>query len=45
MMEKCLLQAGFKSCEKKSFMVGGNVDLLKDSPHRSWESLYIEAIH
>jgi hypothetical protein len=45
MMKKCLLNVGFKSCEKKSFMIGDNIELLKDSPHRAWESLYIEAVH
>jgi predicted SAM-dependent methyltransferase len=44
MLSKCLLEAGFKSCNHVSFGEGFNSDLLKDSAHRSWESLYVEAI-
>jgi predicted SAM-dependent methyltransferase len=44
MLEKCLIDVGFKSCKRVKFGEGINEDLLNDSPHRRWESLYVEAI-
>lgn len=44
MLSKCLIDAGFKDCKHLRFGEGANADLLKDSPHRSWESLCVEAI-
>src|SRR5262249_5721786 len=39
-----LLKARFSTIERRSFMNGGDPALLLDSPERSPESLYLEAV-
>lgn len=39
-----LINAGFTSAYEMAYLEGANKRLLKDSPNRQWESLYIEAI-
>lgn len=43
LMEDCLRRAGFTRIERCSFGVGADSRLLKDTPEREPESLYIEA--
>jgi len=42
-MALLLREAGFKEVRKLSFGQGRDPELLKDSKHREWESLYVEA--
>ncbi len=43
LMSDCLRRAGFSRIERRSYREGQDMRLLKDSPSRVFESLYIEA--
>jgi ubiquinone/menaquinone biosynthesis C-methylase UbiE len=43
LMSQILQEAGFDNARKAAFGQGTDAEIIKDSPSRSWESLYVEA--